>query len=269
MEDKLFFDGEEYISARRASEISGYNSDYLGQLCRGEKLQCRLISRTWFVEENSLLEHLKTNGRKKTSPLFLEAQVQDKRKIFFTQNEKAVAGLFRSNLVRDLNFFRKVFAREFLATSLLALLVTLSISLAVISLSGSLIKDGGVPVLGPVERITANLRDFLSTSSLVERYSDSFLFRAYREVIQVKNNLKRKIASLFRGGPVVRKGSVVVPTPKTEEREKVDLLRKHIEESFSDDVEIISDESKTSGVIKPVFRKDTGEEYLYVMVPVK
>ncbi|TSC60757.1 MAG: hypothetical protein G01um1014107_253, partial [Parcubacteria group bacterium Gr01-1014_107] len=34
-------------------------------------------------------------------------------------------------------------------------------------------------------------------------------------------------------------------------------------------IEIISDESKTSGVIKPVFRKDTGEEYLYVMVPVK
>ncbi len=60
MKDIFIFEGKKYISARRASEISDYSSDYIGQLCRSGKLDCRMEGRSWFVTEESLNLH-KTN----------------------------------------------------------------------------------------------------------------------------------------------------------------------------------------------------------------
>lgn len=57
MKDIFILEGKKYISSRRASEISDYASDYIGQLCRAEKLDCRMIGRTWFVTEESLRVH--------------------------------------------------------------------------------------------------------------------------------------------------------------------------------------------------------------------
>lgn len=57
MGNEVFFEGKKYISARRASQITGYNSDYIGQLCRKGLLECRLVGRSWFVSEISLGQH--------------------------------------------------------------------------------------------------------------------------------------------------------------------------------------------------------------------
>lgn len=57
MKDSFIFEGKKYISARRASEISDYASDYVGQLCRAGKLDCRMIGRSWFVTEESIHLH--------------------------------------------------------------------------------------------------------------------------------------------------------------------------------------------------------------------
>jgi uncharacterized cupin superfamily protein len=43
-----------FIGTKEASEISGYNSDYIGRLCRSGKVVGRRIGRTWVVEEASL-----------------------------------------------------------------------------------------------------------------------------------------------------------------------------------------------------------------------
>ncbi|MBU6231463.1 hypothetical protein KGP36_02240 [Patescibacteria group bacterium] len=57
MKDSFIFEGKKYISARRASEISDYAADYIGQLCRAQKLDCRMIGRSWFVTEESIRSH--------------------------------------------------------------------------------------------------------------------------------------------------------------------------------------------------------------------
>lgn len=57
MEEALIFDGKNYISSKRAAEITGYAKDYVGQLCRGGKIDARRIGRNWFVAEDSILEH--------------------------------------------------------------------------------------------------------------------------------------------------------------------------------------------------------------------
>lgn len=53
----ISFDGKDYISASRASELSGYNQDYIGQLARGSKIPSRQIGNRWYVDRQALLEH--------------------------------------------------------------------------------------------------------------------------------------------------------------------------------------------------------------------
>src|SRR3989344_28484 len=51
--------GEKYISSRRASEITGYATDYIGQLCRAGKIKCQRIGRDWVVSETDILNYKK------------------------------------------------------------------------------------------------------------------------------------------------------------------------------------------------------------------
>ncbi len=68
MNNNLIFEGKKYISSRRASDISGYSSDYIGQLCRAEKIDCRMVGRSWYVTEESLLSHKKNVAIAESSP---------------------------------------------------------------------------------------------------------------------------------------------------------------------------------------------------------
>src|SRR5581483_11805977 len=55
MNPELFFDNKKYISARLASQVTGYSQDYIGQLCRQRKVDRRRIGRQWYVSEQSIL----------------------------------------------------------------------------------------------------------------------------------------------------------------------------------------------------------------------
>ena len=41
----------------------GYTSDYIGQLCRSQKVSAKLVGRTWYVDEESVREHKKGRYR--------------------------------------------------------------------------------------------------------------------------------------------------------------------------------------------------------------
>lgn len=55
--DALFFDGKKFISAKRASQLTGYTSDYIGQISRAGKLSSRLVGRARFVDEEGLVAY--------------------------------------------------------------------------------------------------------------------------------------------------------------------------------------------------------------------
>lgn len=59
MEDELFLAGKKYVSSKRAAEITGYAKDYVGQLCRGGKLEAKLIGRNWYINLESLMKNRK------------------------------------------------------------------------------------------------------------------------------------------------------------------------------------------------------------------
>ena len=60
MKETIFFEGKKFISSSRAAEMTKYSKDYIGQLCRGGKVTARMVGRSWYVEESSLLAHKKT-----------------------------------------------------------------------------------------------------------------------------------------------------------------------------------------------------------------
>ncbi len=55
---------DKIITLREASELSGYNQDYLSSLIRGKKIEGQRMGRNWFVTENTLLEFMKQKNLK-------------------------------------------------------------------------------------------------------------------------------------------------------------------------------------------------------------
>ncbi|MEK7613540.1 MAG: hypothetical protein AAB439_01525 [Patescibacteria group bacterium] len=55
--DELDLQGKKYISSKRASELTGYAKDYVGQLARGNKVPATRVGRSWYVEQEAILKH--------------------------------------------------------------------------------------------------------------------------------------------------------------------------------------------------------------------
>lgn len=64
--EELVIAGKQYVSSKRASQMTGYTKDYIGQMCRAGKLDSKLVGRNWYVEPRSLL-HLSSTSTKKAS----------------------------------------------------------------------------------------------------------------------------------------------------------------------------------------------------------
>ncbi|PIP73155.1 MAG: hypothetical protein COW88_02800, partial [Candidatus Lloydbacteria bacterium CG22_combo_CG10-13_8_21_14_all_47_15] len=56
---EIILAGRLYISAKLAGELTGYTSDYIGQLSRAGKIQGKILGRTRFVDKESLLSYLR------------------------------------------------------------------------------------------------------------------------------------------------------------------------------------------------------------------
>jgi len=60
--DELLIENRKFISSKRASEITGYAQDYVGQLSRMGKISARRVGRAWYVDEEDIRTH-RTNER--------------------------------------------------------------------------------------------------------------------------------------------------------------------------------------------------------------
>lgn len=55
--DTILLEGHTYTKASILAKRFHYTSDYIGQLCRSNKVVCHMVGRTWYVTEDSLLAH--------------------------------------------------------------------------------------------------------------------------------------------------------------------------------------------------------------------
>ena len=68
MTDEITIDSEILISSKRASELSGYEQDYIGQLCRGGNIKARRVGGLWYVSADSLMKYKERAGEYKPEP---------------------------------------------------------------------------------------------------------------------------------------------------------------------------------------------------------
>lgn len=75
--DSVVFDGKEYTKASVVAEKFRYTQDYLGQLCRGKKVDARLVGRAWYVNIDSLTSH--KDSRYKPTAAVKTAEISPKK----------------------------------------------------------------------------------------------------------------------------------------------------------------------------------------------
>jgi hypothetical protein len=61
----------------------------------------------------------------------------------------------------------------------------------------------------------------------------------------------------------------MVVAPSTGDAAQDAARTEQLRNTFSDDVAVHPDQSGTAGVITPVFRKSSGKDFMYVLVPIK
>jgi hypothetical protein len=59
----ISIDSENYVKATDIARELGYTADYVGQLCRAEKVKAQLVGRSWYVSEDSIRSHKNTRYR--------------------------------------------------------------------------------------------------------------------------------------------------------------------------------------------------------------
>jgi len=74
--DELILDNKKYVSSKRAARITGYAPDYVGQLCRSGKIDARLVGRTWYVNEDALINHRSHSHKQDAFALLRNIQME-------------------------------------------------------------------------------------------------------------------------------------------------------------------------------------------------
>lgn len=93
---------EKLVPTAHASKITGYSKDYVGQLCREEKIECRRVSGLWYVSEGSIREYQRQGVQPVGIPESKEEESESVKELR-ASHEKPKFGIKTGN-VRDDTF---------------------------------------------------------------------------------------------------------------------------------------------------------------------
>ncbi len=297
MNSELYFNGKKYISAKRGSEISGYNSDYIGQLCRSGKLECRQVGRGWFVSEDSIIEHQKDASEKiRGTIVFPPVSVVSQNASVFKASENlktnkkefapsevfsflSHSGMFYALLfivISAIAFFAygsnnkqyqtniAVVSEHFISSEkifITSFVSKTSKTLALVRDSASVSNVNNIQI--SVRDLTHSLRNKFDSIALNSyRFISSLLRMNINKTVVVRDDINHR-NSVSQDS---KTGMIVVPG--TGDEFKNEKVKQRIKNSFSDQTQVVPDETGSSGVIKPIFKNTNDQEYLYVLVPV-
>lgn len=298
-ENEILFQGEKYISSSRASEISGYAKDYIGQLCRGNEIKCQRVGRGWFINTDDLFLHIKKSPRRNHKKLNKEIiQISSKWTHFLSWGYSLSRSRFKFNFAKYKESVLPALGLIFIIAMAMGLHtygkqvagVTQKLSKEIYAICKDPTRIGDSLVSFS---ITASNKTIVLSKEISEikpedisqslfytsRFINSFLKDIKDSFVMFPQNLKEIVRDFFdiykektiivkeKGDfekPKMRDGLVVIPGTKDEDRIKT------IKDSFSDEIIVKpDDEVGDSGIIQPVFRKGKGDEYIYIMVPAK
>lgn len=241
MSQTVNVDSKHFISASAAGKLVGYTSDYIGKLAREGKIEATRVGRNWYVSRDSVVAFkLKVEEEKKIrSASIREERLQEQVTHKQTHIEVSTPRSVPVPKVPDKKF-----------VALTQTLVILVIGLVV-----------GVSGYGITTPSTATVVE--TELNVFERFALSFY-----ELI----------------APRREEQYVILPVPHSEQRSTTtytsfivapnevftEMHATTLRESFSDEVDISVDpQNPDTGIIIPRFRERDGEEYRFLMVPVR
>jgi hypothetical protein len=328
MKDSLILEHKKYISAKQASVLVGYTSDYVGQLCRESKIESKMVGRTWFVSEESILNHKISNLKKTIDPKFQEIlsinKTPDIKNSITEENlvsenkveEKTNADVIEKKIV-ELKKVRNVsralppvYASQINSGSSLSIGAP---SISLVSNNFSKLEDNqfDIAFIIPSKKVLLSLamvlvivlnifvlkNFFISNNSvsnnsnkiISQRSSSDLTASVFSKIADISKsllsyfgfgnnklavenkNLNKENNSVTPGTEQfdsnTKKFDGIAVVPSLGQSEKEEALKKNIKNTFSDEVEVVPDSSGTSGVITPVFKKVSKDNYVYVLVP--
>lgn len=83
-------DGAQYVSASRASKISGYHQDYIGQLARSSTIKAQQVGNRWYVDLDMLLSHKKQKDSLLAAVQTASVGLSHQRSVYTPPTEDAV-----------------------------------------------------------------------------------------------------------------------------------------------------------------------------------
>ncbi len=362
MKDSLIFEHKKYISAKRASELVGYTRDYVGQLSREGKIDRRMVGRSWFISEESILNHkavntlnnkknaellslnkkhsqttqinttpvntpstLNTNLNSNTNTSITDTNTNTAKENTVPKNvlpiisnpilpivksnpspliDKniflGISGNISNNIVNpvksainnsqmisgmpqlsvagsSMKFSQSISSKSVVVNPVSKFYTKENIAMAFMSLvivfNIFFIKDN---FINNSNKNVAGVSEALSIESI--KHFASTLARGFgiiSERIALRLNLGEKSYSVINSKPVVAKNdnpnsvgyAGIAVLPSTNSPEKDEIIKQHIKDTFSDEVNVRPDPSGSAGVITPVFKKATKDSYIYVLVP--
>lgn len=328
MRNSLILQDKNYISARRVHELFGYTSDYVGQLCRAGKLDCKMVGRSWFVTEESIVNHklvvsevLKNKNNKEKTKVIKKVKIVSEPVV-----EKSVEKVAEKVVVQSIPLLCAPIVIpiatpitapiEFHPITLVpgsfALPYSISESFIIASEYPKIDKEiKKVTFVSPVKTYAGvgvfvlafvfvaqsvlfpNFNIGSSAKTLSQNISNSSIatasvasvssaFSSSREVFskvvsffttiphmafEIFDSISSKVAVTEEETPAPGFNGLAV-APASGRADQDEVIKQRIRDSFSDEVKVSPDKSGTAGVITPVFKKSTSDDFLYVLVPV-
>ncbi len=111
----------------------------------------------------------------------------------------------------------------------------------------------------------ASLQSTFGTTTVEELRSE-----IKKEVtLSLKKEISQLVAEASGGRAIVTESQGLLIVPSTGDSRRDAELKKKLEASFSDQVEIRMDQGGKTGIITPIFKNERGSDYLFVLTPVK
>lgn len=314
IKEEIEISGKILSSLKRASEVSGYAKDYIGQLCRANKIISKRIGRDWFIDINELLLYKekatqikKQNGLNAANKFPLQ-----KKEILLSRDPKIREILSPAIAILILAVAFIVYIGKVGAVSEIYQSAIFSSNVLAQDLRNILAGAGKIPgkIIVCAGDKTYSAANITETIGAVFSVSDFFnksmqiISKIAKEtadnIASFPKNIKELAMELFgRETSIVAVQTSAVPEPSfsplvltsgddgAEAPDSKDFqeglvvirssgnesndekMKEKIKKSFSDEVIIKPDSTGRSGIIKPVFKNTEGENYLFILVPIK
>jgi len=296
-------EGKEYLSSTHAADLTGYTNDYIGQLCRAQKVRGVIVGRTHFVEKESMLAYAKENhstdkilftqkknmASKSRDAVKNHTRVSISRNlifgmcimfgsymIFFPQHIRNVVVVIQKGVIAEADVSTPLFLDEEESSQLSGVVgVWVKYAMKQTEVFLGSISHAISLAFGNVQTIKKSMRASAGSvpkdnwggqiSLVVYRVIDAIGRGAYGVV---SRSLAFTVGIFSPVNPVAQTNQdMMVVVPAAVSQTENEDLKNRIRSSFSDEINVDVGPDG-SGVITPVFKSGKKDTYMYVMVPV-